>query len=82
MPHGSKAKTEQGKRASRKTNDQLRTTVRAAIRRQIIRHQIKFGALFSLVVNAAIATPHIVQRQFIIPEHHFAVHEHLTRSIH
>ena len=49
-------------------NDRLQTTARAAIRGKFIRHQIKFGALFALVVIVAVATPHIVHGHSIVPE--------------
>lgn len=46
----------------------LQTTAYAAIRRKFIRHRIRFGALFTLVVIAAVSTPHIVHGHFIVPE--------------
>ena len=49
-------------------NDRLRTTAHAAIRRKFVRHRIRFGALFALVVMAAVSTPHIVHGHFIVPE--------------
>ncbi len=48
--------------------DRLQTTAQAAIRRKFIRHRIRFGALFTFVVIAAVLTPHIVDGHFIVPE--------------
>lgn len=48
--------------------DRLRTTAQEAIRRKFFRHRIRFGALFALVVMAAVSTPHIVHGHFIVPE--------------
>ncbi len=48
--------------------DRLQTTAQTAIRKKFIRHRIRFGALFLLVVIAAVSTPHIVHGHFIVPE--------------
>ncbi len=48
--------------------DRLRTTAHTAFRKKLLRHRIIFGALFALVVIAAVLTPHIIHGHFIVPE--------------